>query len=209
MVTRYEYLQLLATKITDELVVTNVAGVAKEWDHVKHRDGNLLQVYMAGATPLALGIALSLPHRRVVSLDGDGSLLMGLAILPAIAYKNPSNLIVIVFDNEAYEAAANVPTFTAGTADLAEIARGAGIRNVIMAREPSEFERAIDQAFQASGASVIVVKVSLGAAPVPFSTMDGIENKYRFIRYIEKTENIKIIKPATIRVPTREEVERQ
>lgn len=200
MVRRYEYLKLLATKIKDELVITNVAGVAKEWDHIRHRDGNLLQVYMAGATPLALGIALSLPHRRVISLDGDGSLLMGLAILPVIAKQNPSNLVVIVFDNEAYEAAANVPTLTAGPADLMEMARGAGIENAITVRELSEFEKAIDLAFQATEATVIVVKVPSGAAPIPFYAMDGIENKYRFIRYIEKTENIQIIKPAGIKV---------
>ena len=188
-------------KITDELVTTNVAGVAKEWDYIKHRDGNLLQVYMAGATPLALGIALSLPHRRVISLDGDGSLLMGLSILPAIAQKNPSNLIVIVFDNEAYEAAANISTFTTGTTDLAGIAHEAGIQNAVTVRELSEFEKTIDKAFKGKGATVIVVKVPPGAAPVPFSTMDGVENKYRFIRYIEETENIQVFKSATIQIP--------
>jgi len=200
MVRRFDYLQLLAVKITDELVVTNVAGVAKEWDYIRHREGNLLQAYMAGATPLALGIALSLPHRRVISLDGDGSLLMGLGILPVIAQQNPSNLIVIVFDNAVYEAAANVPTLTAGPADLTRIAQGAGIRNAITVREPSEFEEAIDPAFQAREATLIVVKVPSGVAPIPFYAMDGIENKYRFIRYIEETENIQVIKPAAIKV---------
>lgn len=201
MTTRYEYLQLLATRITDELVTTNVAGVAKEWDHIKRRDGNLLRVYMSAASALALGLALSLPHRRVISLDGDGSLLMGLSIFPAIAYTNPANLIVIAFDNEAYEAGANIPTFTAGPADLAEIARGSGIQNATTVREPAEFERAIDQAFKTGGPTVIVVKVPSGAAPIPFPSMDGIENKYRLIRYIEQTENIQIIKPAGIRIP--------
>lgn len=209
MVTRYEYLQLLESKITDELITTNVGGVAKEWDHLKHRDGNLLQVYMAGATAMALGIAMSLPHRRVISLDGDGSILMGLGILPVLAHQNPSNLVVIVFDNEVYEAAANVPSFTAGSADLVAMARGAGILNAVTVGDINGFGEAIDKSFQASGTTIIVVKVEAGAASIPFYAMDGIENKYRFIRYIEETENIKIIKPASIKVPTRDEVRRE
>jgi len=97
--TRYECLQLLAAKITDELIVTTTGGVAIEWNALKDRDGNLYQTYMSGATPFALGLALALPRRRIISLDGDGAILMGLSVLPVIAQQNPSNLIVIVFDN--------------------------------------------------------------------------------------------------------------
>ena len=95
--TRYECLQLLAPKITDELIITDLGGVAREWSHLKERDGNLYRPFMAFPTPIALGLALALPHRRIISLDGDGSLLMGLTILPVVAEQNPSNLIIIVF----------------------------------------------------------------------------------------------------------------
>ena len=195
MVSFYEYLQVLAPRITDELVVSNMAGVSREWHHINERDGNLYQVFMAGATPIALGIALALPHRRVISLDSDGSILMGLSTLPLVAKENPSNLIIIVCDNECYEATNRVPTFTAGTADLADIARGAGIRNAKLVREIPEFEAAIDEAFEGRGTSFIVVKVPPGHRRVPHSILRCAENKFRFVRYIEKTENIQIIKP--------------
>lgn len=195
MVSRYECLQSLAPKITNELVVTSIAGVAREWGHVKDRDGNLRQVFMASVTPIALGLALALPHRRVISLDGDGSMLMGLTVLPVIAAQNPSNLVVIVFDNEVYEAVNNMPTLTAGATDLVEIARGAGIKNARTIRELPEFEEAIDEAFKASGASFITVKVKPQAdSPLfPYGSLDGTEVKNRFIRYVEKTENLEII----------------
>jgi thiamine pyrophosphate-dependent acetolactate synthase large subunit-like protein len=193
--TSYECLQLLAPRITNEIVVTNVGGVAREWFHLKDRDGNLYRPYLGHATPLALGIALALPHRRVISLDGDGSMLFGLTILPVIAHQNPSNLIVIVFDNEAYEASGKIPTFTAGATNLAGMAREAGIPNTRLVRELVEFEKAIVEAFQAKGASFIVAKVDMSPRRIQYSTLDGIENKYRLVRYIEKTENIEIIKP--------------
>lgn len=197
MSSTHEYLQLLAPKLTNELVISTIAGTSMEWRQLKHREGNLYGVYMTGATSIALGVAVALPHRRVISLDGDGSMLMGLTTLPVIAQQNPSNLIVIVFDNESYAAAGRVPSFTAGPTDLVEVARGAGIPNARLVRQLPEFQDAIDEAFQASGASFITVKVDMPSKPKPFvkSTDRHIENKYRFIRYIEKTENLQIIKP--------------
>ena len=96
MVSFNDYLKLLAPKITDELVVSTLATVSRHWHYLKHRDGNLYTIYMSGATSFALGLALALPHRRVISLDSDGSLLMGLTILPVVAKQNPANLIIIV-----------------------------------------------------------------------------------------------------------------
>ncbi len=202
MTTSYEYLQLLASKVTDELVITWGPRASDEWYELKHSEGTMYDVWMSGATPFALGVALVLPHRRVICIDGDGSMLMDLPILPVIAHQNPSNLIVIVIDNEAYEAAGKIPTFTAGTADLVKIAQGAGIKNARLVRQLTEFEEAIDDAFQASGASFITVKVQLTTKwPTP-RALDGTENKYRFIRHIEKIENIKIIKPLGVSLKT-------
>lgn len=195
MVSRYDYLKLLAPKIKDELIVTNLGGTAREWYDLKEREGNLYRVYLGGATAMAFGLAVALPHRRVICLDGDGSLLMGLTVLPAIGEQNPSNLIVIVFDNESYEAAGKGRTFTAGATDLEGVAREAGIKNSRTVREAPEFDKAVDDAFRADRTSFIIVKTELGYAPVPFAVLDGTANKYRMITYIEKTENIKIIKP--------------
>ncbi len=196
MATSYEYLQLLASKVTNEFVIAGVARVAREWYHLKPRDGNLHAAFMCATTPIALGIAIALPHRRVISLDTDGNILMGLTVLPVIAQQNPINLVVIIFDNELYEAAGNVPTFTAGATDLVKIAQGAGIRNARLVNQLLDFEEAIDEAFQASSTSFITVKVHMPPKPKPYPhvTMNDVENKYRFIRYIEETENIKIIK---------------
>lgn len=191
----YDCLELLAPKITDEIIVTNLGGVAREWYQLKERDGNLYRPYLGHVTPIALGLAMALPHRRVLSLDGDGSMLLSLTVLPVIAQQNPSNLIIIVFDNEVYEACSKVPTFTAGATDIAGMAREAGIPNTWLVRQLPEFEDAVNKAFQANGASFITAKVETSPRRTSYSTLNGIENKYRFVRYIEKTENIQIFKP--------------
>ncbi len=197
MTTSYEYLQLLASKVTDELVITWGPTMSNEWYELKHSDSTLYDVWMSGATPFALGVALGLPHRRVICLDGDGSMLMDLPVLPVIAQQNPSNLVIIIFDNESYFGGTSnrMATFTAGPTDLVKMAQGAGIRNARLVRKLPEFEEAIDEAFQASGASFITLKVQVPTKRTPRRAFDGTENKYRFIRHIEKTENIHIIKP--------------
>ncbi|OGO19957.1 MAG: hypothetical protein A2144_12675 [Chloroflexi bacterium RBG_16_50_9] len=189
MVSFYDYLKLLLPKITNELVICTLAGVSRQWFDLKRPDGNLYTVYMAGATPIALGLALALPHRRVISLDSDGSLLMGLTILPVVAQQDPSNLIIIVCDNESYGAIDGLPTHTAGAACLAGIARESGIRNVVEVKELTEFQKAIDDAFKANGSSFIVAKVKQSHQPSPHKLPHALDNKFQLVRYMETTEN--------------------
>ena len=142
---------------------------------------------------MALGLALALPHRKVVAFDGDGSLLLNLGSLATIANQHPKNLIHVVFDNECYESSRGAPTATAGQADLAAIARGAGFANVTTVKSVAEFERQFLRALTTNDLCFILAKVEVGAGDVPAAALDSAENKYLFVRYIEKSENLKIL----------------
>ena len=142
---------------------------------------------------MALGLALALPHRKVVAFDGDGSLLLNLGSLATMANQHPTNLIHIVFDNECYESSRGAPTATAGRADLAAIARGSGFANVITAKTLAEFEEGFLRALKSNDLYFILAKVEAGAGDVPAAALDSQENKYLFVRYIEKSENLKIL----------------
>ena len=72
---RYDCFKAIAGGIADELVITNLANTATEWRAVCPRAGNLYFVGMGMVTPYALGLALALPHRRVLAVDGAGGLL--------------------------------------------------------------------------------------------------------------------------------------
>jgi len=194
MTTRYECLSRLASRISDELVVTGPGATARELYELKERDGNLYRVYLGGVTSLALGLALALPQRRVIALEGDGSLLMGLTVLPLLGHYNPKNLLVIVFDNGLYEGAGKLPTLTARGTDLAAVARAAGIRGAREATDVETFEQALDVALQAKDTGFLVAKVDPGSQ-APYAALDGIENKYRFVHYVEKTEGVRVFEP--------------
>jgi sulfopyruvate decarboxylase subunit beta len=195
---RYDCLAALAPLIEDDLVVGNVARTSFEWHAVKPREGNLYTMGMGLVTPVCLGLALALPHRRVVALDGDGSLLLNLGALTTVANMAPPNLTVLVFDNQSYASTGGLPTATAGPTDLAAVARGAGIRNVETVQTVEAFRDAAIRALAGDGAWLIVARVSPETEPVGPKLMDGRENKYRFVRYIEQTEGRSILKPSVV-----------
>ncbi len=196
---RYDCLALLAPMIQDELVVANVSGTSYDWHALAPREGNIYTMGIGMVTPVCLGLALALPRRRVVALDGDGSLLLNLSVLPTIANATPSNLVVIVFDNQSYDSTGGLPTATGGKTDLAAVARGAGIEAVVTARTLEEFRSAAERAWAGDGPWFLVARVggdeSQSWAP---KLMDGRENKYRFVRYVEQTEGMTILKPSIV-----------
>jgi thiamine pyrophosphate-dependent acetolactate synthase large subunit-like protein len=139
-------------------------------------------------------MALGLPQRKVIALDGDGSLLMNLCSLPTIARMQPRNLVHIVFDNEVYEASGSKQTATATGTDLVGIARAAGIQQALWTHSVDEFARVATEALNGHELFFIGAKVTTERTEVPPYPMDEVENKYRFIRHVEKTEKIAILK---------------
>jgi sulfopyruvate decarboxylase subunit beta len=188
---RYECLELMAPLMTDHLVVTSQSGQRIEWSQLSNHEGNLLLGMMGAALGVGIGLALALPHRRVVVLESDGSVLLSLFNLPTLARLNPANLTVFVFDNGVYSGSRiSEPTATAGRTDLEKIAKGAGIRQATTIRNIRAFKQDGLAALRKKGPSFIVCKVeeSLVHRKIPRPTIDLAENKYRFVRYLERTE---------------------
>src|SRR2546425_1536755 len=126
---RYDCLEAIAPLVADSLVITNLANTATEWRSVRPHEGNLYFVGMGMVTPYAAGLAMALPHRRVLALDGDGGILFDLSILGTVAQTAPKNLCVVVFDNEGYVSTGKWPSaasLTAGPVDIEAVGRGAG-----------------------------------------------------------------------------------
>jgi thiamine pyrophosphate-dependent acetolactate synthase large subunit-like protein len=191
---RYDCLSSLASEINDALVVSSAGAMTLEWNSLHPNDGNLRVRTLGLCSSIALGMALGLPHRKVVALDGDGSLLMNLCSLPTIARMRPTNLVHIVFDNEVYEASGSKKTATGAGTDLVGMARAAGIKNSQWAKTVDEFAKLAAAALGGNELCFIGVKVSTERTAVPPFPIDEVENKYRFMRHIEKSEKIEIFK---------------
>ena len=114
---------------------------------------------MGLACPIALGVALAQPGRRVFALEGDGSLLMQLGCLTTIATQAPENLTLIVMDNGIYQITGGQPTPGATTSDIVAVAQGCGLANASWAADEDDFERLIEQSLIATAPTLIAARI--------------------------------------------------
>lgn len=159
MMDRYECLKLLASDLVDDetLVVTSLSTNTSVFSSIRERGAGFYGLNMGLCTPFALGVSLAFPKRKVLALDSDGSLMIDTSALITVADADPKNLVIVVFDNQAY--ARMGPTFTARRTDLEKMAQGAGIAGTATVRSMDDFSGAVARALSSDGPTFIVAKV--------------------------------------------------
>src|SRR5918995_2537935 len=160
MMQRYDYLKAIAGDAGDALTVCTGWG-AREWWALRPSDGNLKTRTLGLVSSIAAGLALALPHRKVIAIDGDGAFLMNLCGLPTIALQSPPNLIHLLFDNECYEASGGTAT-ASRLADAVSLAKGSGYPHACWVETPEEFRAGFLDARQGNRLTLIAVKVEPG-----------------------------------------------
>jgi sulfopyruvate decarboxylase subunit beta len=196
---RFDCMQRLAARLKDELVVLSLGASVDEWyNAAPHmRSASLFQQQLGCVTPQAFGLAVGLPHRRVVSLDTDGGMMFNLGILATLANEQPKNLFIVVWDNECYQSIGGPPTHTAGRVDISAIARGAGIEHAYTVTTLDDFDQRCELGLNALSPYLIVAKVDRSVRrDIKRKHSDGREDKYIFVRHVEQTENIVIMGPS-------------
>ena len=157
--------RLLVSRLTDEVVVSNLGQATIDLQHVGDRPLNCYTFGSMGqCSSIGLGIALARRDVRVVCLDGDGSLLMNLGSLCTIATLQPGNFVLVIWDNEVHMTTGGQPTATSQRSSFAQIARGAGIEKVLEPRDEVELGHAYDRMLAEDGPFVVPVKVVRGRA---------------------------------------------
>jgi thiamine pyrophosphate-dependent acetolactate synthase large subunit-like protein len=165
----------------EEAVVGGIGNTNFDLWAAGHRPQNFYMLGSMGlAFPIALGVALAQPDRRVFALEGDGSLLMQLGALATIAALKPKNLIMIVMDNGIYQITGAQPTPAAGVADIVAIATGSGLANSVWAADEEDFERLVDEAMSASEPSLIAVRID-DKPGVGTTRRDPVQIRERFM----------------------------
>lgn len=198
---RYEALTRLAAALPKEALVmsTYIGAVSFEWAAITEEHPQTAQLgQMGDVVGMAVGLALALPHRKIVCIDGDGSILMELGQLVAMGQEAPDNLVVFVIDNGVYESIGSGkggprPTATAAKADLAALAGACGVPHCVNVETAQALEREIQAAFSQAGCRFVNIKTRPGHARVAPRQSDGFENKYRFVRYVESIEKKQIL----------------
>lgn len=161
-------LALHGARREDDVVVTSMCA-AREWMALGTHPLDLVYVpsSMGQATSVGLGLALAQPHRRVIVVNGDGSMLMNLGSLVTITAAAPQNLILIVADNGVYEVTGSQPTpgAAAGRADgksvdFEAMARACGFRSIFQFSNAAQWAQDLERVLRAMGPTFVLLDIS-------------------------------------------------
>ncbi len=183
---RLDCLRAIYADLDDCLVVTIMGAVACELQSIGHRPNFFyLQHAMGLASSVGLGLALSLPGRKVVVFDGDGSILMNLGGFTTLARYRPRNLVHVIFDNESLLSVGGFPTATSTGTDLEGIARAAGVPSASTVRAIGDFTQAFTAAIRTEDLTCIVAKVEAVGPKGYVTDLALLENRFQFQRHIQ------------------------
>jgi len=176
-------MEALASVIKDELVVAGIGSVASDWAVIAPRDANFcLSGPMGQAIPLGLGLALALPDRQVIVMEGDGGLVMNFGSLITVASQAPPNLKILIFNNAIYESSGGQRVPSADM-DYARVAGAVGIPYCRRVEDVPSLLAAFREALETRCPCFIDLLLSFVPGETPaFGQLMPLEVKANFLR---------------------------
>lgn len=136
----YEIIQELASFISgDEIIIGSNGNISRQIYHYLPQPQIYLRGSMGLAVPVGLGVSLTRKEKQVLTILGDGNLLMGMGSLATTSYIRPKNMKILILDNNAYATTGNQIT-TSGILDYPTLLDGFGISSIgpILKDDPVE-----------------------------------------------------------------------
>lgn len=160
MISGTEAIKVIEKHQGDAIVVTTMTPLSL-WDPLTSRQKFHLPVVnsMGKASSIGLGIALARPDKKVLVIDGDGSLLMNLGALVTIANMSPSNLIHFVYQNGTYGVSGGQPIPGISGFRFVDFALGAGYPNAFHLDDLEEFHIQLPQILDMGGPILVCLEV--------------------------------------------------
>ena len=191
---RIEATKVVLEQAGNRPIVSNLGPTTDELWHAGHRDRNFYTWGSMGlCSSIALGMALS-TDEQIISLDGDGSMLMNLGTVASIGREKPENLIVIVWDNEEWGQTGHQSSHTAMGTDLERVAQGCGISRTATVSSEEQLETVLKEALNTPGPWFIVAKIE-ETEHLPYAPIEPEMTLYRFRATFEQSESNPLTEP--------------
>lgn len=181
---RSEILREIAPILRDHLVVCNIGLPSQELHMIDDQPTNFYMLGTMGlSSSIGLGVALA-QNKKVISIDGDGSVLTNFGTLPTIANNVADNFILMIIDNGSYGSTGDQPTYAGKKTSLAAVASACGCENVVEVQD-KDTGAALKAAIASNKMTILVVKCDSGNIKVPVITMDPIAIRDRFMSAVQ------------------------
>lgn len=180
---RSEILKEIAPILRDQLVVCNIGIPSQELHAIDDQPTNFYMLGTMGlASSIGLGLALA-QDKKVISIDGDGSVLTNLGTLPTIANNVADNYILLIIDNGSYGSTGDQPTYAGLKTSLSAVAKACGCERVIEC-QAEDTGTVLQDALDSNKMTIIVCKCESGNAKMPVITMDPVIICDRFMKAV-------------------------
>lgn len=178
MLTKEEVLRPLAALRSDAVVVTTM-GVVRPWGRISQSELDFASAdsAMGHAADLALGIAIAQPLRKVICLNGDGSMLMTLGTLATVVEAAVNNYFLFVVENATYEITGNQTIPGATRLDFVALARGAGFKRTYRFDDSKSYAEMLPHVLSGEGPVFVLLRVEPGSEG-PISRSEREEAAY-------------------------------
>jgi len=148
----------------DETVVCTTGKIGREFLEQNNLAGKKIKKYllsvgaMGHASHIALGISMN-TNGKIITLDGDGALLMHLGALPAIAHYAGKGFIHLVINNGCHESVGGQPT-EAFFADCCGIAAACGYSKTICISNTAELDQWLENGLGSGDTQFVEIRTS-------------------------------------------------
>ncbi|MBF0409187.1 MAG: phosphonopyruvate decarboxylase [Candidatus Riflebacteria bacterium] len=183
--------QLLELSAPEDVFVSTTGKTSRELYELRKARGEsnkdfLMVGSMGHTSSMACGIALGCPERRVVCLDGDGSLLMHMGSLPVIGGITPTNLVHVLLNNSAHDSVGGQPTI-ADKINFRSLAASCNYTHYFFADTLEGIVSSWNELQKLEGPVLLEIRVRTGSREnLGRPDKSPLENKLAFMEFIRK-----------------------
>ena len=181
---RFELLNNLQSVLQKYHVICNIGLPSQEMYKINDCPNYFYMLGSMGlSSSIGLGLSISIKN-QVISIDGDGSILMNMNTLATIGNRAPNNYTLLIIDNGSYGSTGDQKTFTNEKTSLKNVALGAGCQNVVEC-SGQETPRILEEAINNNDKSfVIISKINSGNIPIKPIPLNAVTIRDRFRKSI-------------------------
>ncbi len=174
----------------NDLIVSTTGKTSRELYEIRKENEEVRDFMTVGSmghtSSIALGVALGAKDKRVICLDGDGSLLMHLGSVPIIGSLSPNNFIHVLLNNSAHESVGGQPT-VAKNINFKKLSNSCGYENYFLANNTKTLKSIWKKIERSTGPTFLELQISISTRDdLGRPESSPLENKKTFMEYIDQ-----------------------
>ena len=187
LINSYDAIEAIS-QVRENAIVVSIMTPNRYFEKLSKNKDLDLPVFgaMGKASNIALGISIARPDKKIVCIDGDGSLIMHMGSLSTIGKVKPENFYHILMNNKVHESVGGQET-SAKNINFSDLAKANGYKNTRSLIDKENFEIYLNDFFSNPGPSFIEINIDPGSRPgLGRPTINPIDSKIAFMKNIRK-----------------------